>query len=717
MDTTTNNKTVFLNRTAMEWFSSLPVMFLLVLTLVIGTGEMIHGQLLRMGENMFGNPSTGVQYFMMRVDPQTPDCDPNMDIDQAVQAQLANTAASDDPFAALFDEAPDPDAIRSSLESAKSQCVERHDLVVRIKDNMSPQVKAFRAVETSFFGIFKFGTENRPLLLITMLLIAAATTTLTKHHINIRPPRTMTDHRVYSGAMVIGNALLLYSSWFYYNNVLIGSGIAIEKPIINYLTIGMFAILTAISIKHFFEKPENVEGGDNFGKALLCIPLYAIMAITSAFSFFGDKHFAGLAIYMGQIFEFANIFLNLALYIWAGMLLKQTRVVELFLDIVRPWKFSSETLTWILLLAAAIPTAYTGASGIFVIAAGFIIYKEVANSGARKQYALAAAAMSGSMGVVLRPCLLIVLIAALNKQVTTTELYGWGVGVFLVSSTIFLIFSLFLKEVPSERADFGNAMRESLRALVPVSPYFVITIVVVYAYKYLLNTQLDEFTAPVILPIILLAIVVFDKLRREPKHVAVQDNPAAERRLSLEGALRVATNDTIGHIGALIMLMALSVSVGGVIERAHIMDNVPSDLGNIFLALTIFMFMLVAIGMIMDPFGAVILVSATIAPIAYANGINPIHFWMIVLAAFELGYLSPPVALNQLLTRQVVGEAIMDAADAEVKDRTFYYRYERWILPVVVMFVSLLIVTYGGYMLSQHGAEWQAALNSMLGMK
>ncbi|MBA4151778.1 MAG: transporter, partial [Acinetobacter sp.] len=194
MDTTTNNKTVFLNRTAMEWFSSLPVMFLLVLTLVIGTGEMIHGQLLRMGENMFGNPSTGVQYFMMRVDPQTPDCDPNMDIDQAVQAQLANTAASDDPFAALFDEAPDPDAIRSSLESAKSQCIERHDLVVRIKDNMSPQVKAFRAVETSFFGIFKFGTENRPLLLISMLLIAAATTTLTKHHINIRPPRTMTDH-------------------------------------------------------------------------------------------------------------------------------------------------------------------------------------------------------------------------------------------------------------------------------------------------------------------------------------------------------------------------------------------------------------------------------------------------------------------------------------------------------------------------------------------
>ena len=75
--------------------------------------------------------------------------------------------------------------------------------------------------------------------------------------------------------------------------------------------------------------------------------------------------------------EFSSIFLNLALFIWAGMLLKQTRVVDMFLNILRPWNLAPETLTWLILLAAALPTAYTGASGIFVIAAGAIIYKEV----------------------------------------------------------------------------------------------------------------------------------------------------------------------------------------------------------------------------------------------------------------------------------------------------------------------------------------------------
>jgi hypothetical protein len=37
-----------LNRTWSEWLSTLPVFLLLILTLVIGTGEMIHGQLLRL---------------------------------------------------------------------------------------------------------------------------------------------------------------------------------------------------------------------------------------------------------------------------------------------------------------------------------------------------------------------------------------------------------------------------------------------------------------------------------------------------------------------------------------------------------------------------------------------------------------------------------------------------------------------------------------------
>ena len=686
-----NQKPVFMNRSLSEWLSSLPVFLLLILTLVIGTGEMIHGQLLRMGEKLFGDPATGVQYFMLRADPTKPDCDPNPDIEAEIQKKVAGGGA-DDEFGGLFaDEVVDPEAVRQSLTTARDECVEKFKTYESLVKHVTPELKAYRTFETAFFGLFHFGTENRAVILILMVAIAATTTTLGLHHISLRPPVTKIDFKVYSIAMVAANVLLLASSIAYWR-LQISSGLPIEHPIINYLWVGLFTALIVISIKSLIKPPADAKEGGSIGMALLSIPLYAFMALNAGLSFVFAGHYSGLAIYLGQMMELSGVFLNLALYIWVGMLLKQTRVVDLFLNIVRPWKFSPEVLTYILLLAAAVPTAYTGASGIFIIAAGALIYKEVFASGARRQYALAATAMSGSLGVVLSPCLLIVVIAALNKEVTTSLLYGWGIKVFLLTSTMFLIVSLMLSKEGFKLAKPSVALPESMRALVPVSAYIVITIIVVMIYRFLLDTKLDEFTAPMILPFIMLAIVWFDKIRRDPNDHAAPE--VKERRVGFEEGVRMATNDTIGHIGALIMLMALSVSVGGVIERSGMMDAVPETFGSIWVAVSILLVLLVFVGMIMDPFGAVILVSATVAPIAYKNGIDPVHFWMIVLTAFELGYLSPPVALNQLLTRQVVGEKEMDEADAEVRHLSFYWRYERWILPLLVMVPALILVAY-----------------------
>jgi hypothetical protein len=59
----------FLNRTWSEWFSTLPIFLILVLTLIIGTGEMIHGQLLRVGEKLYGDQAHCLQYTFKRSEP------------------------------------------------------------------------------------------------------------------------------------------------------------------------------------------------------------------------------------------------------------------------------------------------------------------------------------------------------------------------------------------------------------------------------------------------------------------------------------------------------------------------------------------------------------------------------------------------------------------------------------------------------------------------
>lgn len=688
---------IIFGRTILEWFSSLPVFALLLLTLVIGTGEMVHGQLLRFGESMFGDPVAKVQYFMLRGDMDAPSCNPNVDIEAEIKRLTspgAATASSDD-IDDLFGEAAavDPAMQRQSLTQANDICRSKHDLYNRVKAHKTTEVKIYRALETSFFALFEVGTNNRPMILLLMVAIAAITTTLSNHHIGIRPPRYTKDFLLGAMTMATASGLLLFSSIRYFQ-ILQNTGIPIENPVTHYLWIALFSVLFLINAKRLVMQPKAPEGDGTWGLAFLAVPLFAQIGLIAGAYFLSTGHHAGLAIYVNQLMELPNIFLNLGLFILAGMLLKQSRIVDLFMNLLRPWRLSPQLLTYIILLAAAVPTAYTGASGIFVIAAGGIIYHEIRASGGARQFALAATAMSGSLGVVLRPCLLVVLIAALNKQVTTSSLYHWGFYVFLATSTLFFLASQMLR---TQRANIESprvAIPAMLKEVVPLLPYLSVVVAVVAFYRFGLDTKLNEISAPTIMPVMLLIILIFDKVINRGKSEITPDY-ASHRQPGVESSIRYATNETIGHIGALISLMMLTLAMGGVIERSEIMSLAPQVFDSTWIAMGFLVLIMVFVGMVMDPFGAVILVTGTLAPIAYANHIDPVHFWMVVLVAFELGYLSPPVALNQLLTRQVIGEDEIDLADAEVKHLSFYHRYERWILPFAVMVVGLCLVAFG----------------------
>ena len=685
-----------LGRSLQEWFSSLPVFALLLLTLIIGTGEMVHGQLLRLGESMFGDSEQHVQYFMLRADPVVPACNPNVDIEAEVQRKLLESQKpSDDVLDDLFgDSGPaDPAVLRQSIEQAQAICKAKHEMYEKVTTHLTPKVKAFRTLETSFFGLFKLGTENRPLILLIMVAIGCITTTLGWHHIGIRGSIFTRDFKVITWSQVIANALLLYSVVRYYQ-ILSASG-PVDEPHLHFIWMATFGTMLLINLYRTIKPREASPQGDgSWGKAMLAMPLYANMAILAGVYFLVISHPAGLAIYINQLMALPSIFMNLALFIWAGMLLKQSRVIDLVLNVIRPWNLSPQLLTYIILVIASFGTAYTGASGIFVIAAGAVIYHEVRAAGGSRQFALAATAMSGSLGVVLRPCLLVVMIAALNKQVTTNGLYHWGFYVFLLTSTLFFLLSQMLRTKRAAIESPMVAIPGMLRELLPLLPYIAVILAIIGLYEYGLDTKLNEITAPTIVPVMLLLILIFDKVLNKGKAEITPDY-ASHRQEGVERSLRYATTETIGHIGALLALMTLSLAVGGVIERSDVMHFFPQVFESRWMAMAFLMLVMVIVGMIMDPLGAAILVSGTLAPVAYANDINPIHFWMMVLVAFELGYLSPPVALNQLLTRQVVGEDEVHLADTEVKHLGFFRRYERWILPVIVMASALAIVGFG----------------------
>ena len=693
---------------AANWLTTWPTVVLLVLILILSTGEMVHGQLLKLGDKLFGDPSHQIQYFMLRADPVAPTCQRNMDVQAEVARQLAaGTGSSKDDIDAMFESSQqDPAALRASIEEEAKVCTARHAIYQGIKSNITPSLVTFRTLETSFLGLYLLGSNNRALILLLLLAFTAAHATLRHQHICVRPPRRAHDYLAQSLSMLLASGMLLYSFVRFYR-LSMSSGVPVDAPQVYFMWMGLFAVLALASVWRVMRPlPAALPEPGGWLRSLQCVPLVAWMCVISSVYFFLEGHPSGPAIYANKLLDFMSLPLALALHIWAGMLFKQSRLVILFMNVMRPWKLSPEVLTYIILLAAGLPTAYAGVSSVFVIAAGAIIYHEVRAAGGTSQYALAATAMSGSLGAVLRPSLLVVGIAALNRQVTTTQLFYWGGFVFALTSTMFFIASQMSSKIrqqaSSKMASPLVAMPAMLREMKSVLPYVALIGAILLFYGQVLDTHFDENSAASILPILMLTVLVLDKVigsrvGKEQAGPVAASFPASIGMASSQGtgpAIRVATAETVEHVGSYITLMVATQLVGGMVERSEVMGMLPQHFPNVWLAMGFLVLVKVLLGMVMEPLGAIILVSSTLAPMAYRNGIDPVNFWMMVLVAFELGYLLPPVALNQLLTRQVVGEAEIERSDREVEGLSFYRRYERWILPCTVMSISLLLVAF-----------------------
>lgn len=672
-------------RSGLEWLSSLPACLLLLAVVLFSTSSDIHNQMLRGGEQLWSG------YYKLRVDPVQPTCDPTVDIDAAVQQELAEKG-SDNPMAALLGEAEkDPDEVRLAIERSVADCRQSYQSYENLKDKLTPGVKAYRAVELFVADLIAFGLESQRYILVILVMLCAVTATLTRHHIAMRAMETRLDYMVSHTLQTVANAMLLGSSVIFRQSSFgADTTMSSDELLLHNLWITGFAALTLTSLYRLVRVPDDLVDGGDLNKAFLAVPLYTVMCLISGTYFALIGHASGIGIYLGKMMELSDMFLNVGLYVWVGMMLKQTRLATLVFNVFRPWRMPPEMLAVVAVLVAAVPTAYTGASGIFVIAAGAVIYSELRAAGARRHLALAATAMSGSMGVVLRPCLLVVIIAYLNREVTTDELFGWGIWVFVLTATMFTVVALTVnRQSKFDLAPASTAFPPMMSALKHLIPYALVIAAVVLLYRFALDVQMDEFSAPRLLPVIMLAILLYE-------HVSLKNRKGRAsgeiNHQGLERSLRSATNDTTAEIGALLLLLGLSVSIGGVIERSHIMATFPQAFDSAWAAMLLMVVILVILGMIMDAFGAVILVTATVATIAYSSGIHPIHFWMVTLVAFELGYLSPPVALNHLLTRQVVGEAEVLAAQQE--EGTFYQRHERIIMPLIAMGISLVLVAF-----------------------
>jgi TRAP-type C4-dicarboxylate transport system permease large subunit len=90
---------------------------------------------------------------------------------------------------------------------------------------------------------------------------------------------------------------------------------------------------------------------------------------------------------------------------------------------------------------------------------------------------------------------------------------------------------------------------------------------------------------------------------------------------------------------------------------------------------------LLALGMMLDIFSAIVIIVPIILPIAVGYGIHPVHLGIVFLANMQLGYFTPPVGMNLFIASYRFEKPVMQLYFATIP---FFF----------ILLVAVLIITY-----------------------
>jgi C4-dicarboxylate transporter DctM subunit len=359
---------------------------------------------------------------------------------------------------------------------------------------------------------------------------------------------------------------------------------------------------------------------------LLGAPLFAVIG-TSAMLGYRSAGFqlSGVADAFYSLSE-SSVLVAIPLFTFAGFLLsagqaprRLVRLSQAFLGRL------PGGLAIVSLAMCALFTAFTGASGVTIIALGALLYPALAQAGYDERFNLGLITASGSLGLLFAPSLPLILYGVVTK-VPIDDLFIAGAlpGVLMVAALSVYSYwkNRHLARVVVARGQAWAAIWDARWDL----PLPIVVLGGIYS-GYFAVSEAAAVTA-LYVSIVELAIL---------REVRWRDLPAIMREsMVLVGAIFIILGVSLASTNYMILT--------GVPERLFAaVSGYVTGPNSFMLVLLVFLLIL---GTILDIFSATVLVVPLLLPIAAGYGVDPIHLGIVFLAAMELGYLTPPVGLN-----------------------------------------------------------------------
>ncbi len=373
--------------------------------------------------------------------------------------------------------------------------------------------------------------------------------------------------------------------------------------------------------------------------ALFGAPLFAVIAASAMWGFTQSE--TDLSVMAIEIFGLAEmpILLAIPLFTFAGYLLSESgapaRLVRLT-EALLGWLPGG--LAIVALGASALFTAFTGASGVTIIALGALLYPALAQAGYDDRFNLGLVTTTGSLGLLFAPSLPLILYGVV-AGVSIDDLFVAGLVPGLLMLILLSVYSWWHNRSSEHRP---RPQRGALRAALRESLWEIPLPVAVLGGIYSGYFAVSEAAAVTALYVLVVEVGIL-------REIPLRRLPAIMR-------------ESMVLVGGILIILGVSLAStnymidSGVPEQLfEIVDRYVRGPRSFVLLLLIFLLIL---GAILDIFSALVLVVPLILPVASQFGVDPIHLGIVFLATMQLGYLTPPVGLNLFIASYRFGRSI-----------------------------------------------------------
>ncbi|WDP90621.1 MAG: TRAP transporter large permease subunit [Desulfobacter sp.] len=404
--------------------------------------------------------------------------------------------------------------------------------------------------------------------------------------------------------------------------------------------------------------------------AFLGAPLFSVIIAGAMLGFYHSE--IDLSVMAIELYRIADtpILLALPLFTFAGYILGESNTSKRLVRLTQAFLgWMPGGLAIVAFVVCALFTAFTGASGVTIVAMGALLYPALKEAGYGDDFSLGLVTTSGSLGLLLPPSLPLILYGIIAQQmsegadISIESLFLAGIFPALLMIFMLSAWSIWTNRkhpLPLTKFEF-RACRAAFREAIWEIPLPLFVFFGIYSGYF----AVSEAAAVTAMYVLVVEVMIYKEI------------PLSR----LPGIIR----ESMIMVGGILLILGVSLALTNYLIDAEAPMRLFSLCQTFVSSKLVFLILLniflLLLGAMLDIFSAIIIMVPLMLPVAAEYGVHPVHLGIIFLANMQIGYFTPPVGMNLFIAGYRFNKPIVDI-------------YKATIPFMFVLLLSVLIITY-----------------------